>query len=308
MTTQKSIHAEQDTTTIVVDGREMTVLESTFIVSSNPVPYRGRKLTTKQDWISALENLEAEGHWCAQTKDVQPAKILQKVSQTAHDSPNDRKSNGKNSTKFIANICKIESNIEPARLDDIAKVKYDKVVKLLLEGDKGKSPKSRSDSIKKLTGLKESQQKALKKHATISFKEKDGKGYFQIPKDARPLTNRIFDSEASAETIAAYMLVTYSYPGEIREEVESLHNLQSKKDKKEKASVNVTQEDQRSGQSSSEPSQREERTRESQTRKTNEKTSTPRKSSKFRTDLLRRRQARHYQRKTLRAQTKGKPR
>ena len=156
---------------------------------------------------------------------------------------------------------------------------YDKVVKLLLEGDKGKSPKPRSESIKKLANLKDSQQKALKKYASISFKEKDGKGYFQIPKDARSLTNRIFDSEASAETIAAYMLVTYSHPGEIREDVESLHNLQPKKDKKEKASVNVTQEDQRSGQSSSEPSQREERTREGQTRKTNEKTRTPRSSS-----------------------------
>ena len=100
-----------------------------------------------------------------------------------------------------------------------------------------------------------------------------------MAKDARPLTNRIFNSEASAETVAAYMLVTYSYPGEIKDEVESHHNLQPKKDKKEKASVNVTQEDQRSGQSSSEPSQREERTRESQTRKTNEKTRTPRKSS-----------------------------
>jgi len=75
------------------------------------------------------------------------------------------------------------------------------------------------------------------------------------------------------------MLVTYSYPDEIRDQVESHHNLQPKKNRKEKASVNVTQEDQRSGQSSSEPSQREERTRESQTRKTNEKTRTPRKSS-----------------------------
>ena len=265
--------------TIVVDGREMTVLESTFIVSPNSVDCHGRKLTTKQDWISALKNLEAEGPWCAQTKCTKPAKILQKVSQITHDLPNDKRSNGKNSTKFIANICKIESKIEPAQLDDIAKVKYDKVVKLLLEGDKGKSPKSRSESIKKLAGLKESQQNALKKNASISFKEKDGKGYFQITKDARPLTNRILNSEASAETIAAYMLVTYSYPDEIKSQVESHHNLQPKKDRKEKASVNVTQEDQRSGQSSSEPSQREERTRESQTRKTNEKTRTPRKSS-----------------------------
>ena len=134
----------------------MTVLESIFIVSPNPVLFHGRELTTKQDWISALENLEAERHWSA-LKDVQPAKILRKVSQTTHDLPNDRRSNGKNSTKFIANICKIESNIEPAQLDEIAKVKYEKVVKLLLEGDKEKSPKSRSDSIKKLAGLKESQ-------------------------------------------------------------------------------------------------------------------------------------------------------
>ena len=121
VTTQKSIRAEQDTMTIVVDGREMTVLESTFIVSSNSVRYHGRELTTKQDWISALENLEAEGLWCARNKGAQPAKILQKVSQTTHDLPNDRRSNGKNSTKFIANICKIESNIESAQLDEIAK-------------------------------------------------------------------------------------------------------------------------------------------------------------------------------------------
>ena len=79
VTTQKSIRAEQDTMTIVVDGREMTVLESTFIVSPNSVDYHGRKLTTKQEWISTLENLEAEGLWCAQTKGTQPAKILQKV-------------------------------------------------------------------------------------------------------------------------------------------------------------------------------------------------------------------------------------
>ena len=97
VSTQKSKHAEQDTMTIVVDGREMTVLESTFIVSPNSVDYHGRKLTTKQDWISTLENLEAEGLWCAQTKGTQPAKILQKVSQITHDLPNDKRSNGKNS-------------------------------------------------------------------------------------------------------------------------------------------------------------------------------------------------------------------
>ena len=44
VTTQKSIRAEQDTMTIVVDGREMTVLESTFIVSPNSVPYIISKL------------------------------------------------------------------------------------------------------------------------------------------------------------------------------------------------------------------------------------------------------------------------
>ena len=176
-----------------------------------------------------MENLESEGLWTAKGKaDTKPTSILNKISHKAnnhHDRPN-FKSNGKSSRPFV-NICKIQYEVEPAQLNEKGKEKLAKAKKLLLEGFKGGNPRSRKESINKLSRLKDSQRISLQEHANVSFlDEREGQRRFNTSK-AQSLSNDLIASQISAETLAAYMLATYSYPADIADAVEQRHSLKT---------------------------------------------------------------------------------
>ena len=228
-------------------------LKGTYVVAPNPVRFRGKTLSSKNDWITALENLESEGLWTAQGKtDTKPTSILSKISHKAHnrvDRPNS-KSSGKNVRPYV-NICRIQCNVEPAQLDSEGKEKLTKAKKLLLDGYKGGKPRSRKESINKLSRLKDSQRKSLQKYANVSFQdERDGQRRFNTS-NAQSLSNDLVASEISAETLAAYMLATYSYPADIANAVEQRHSLKPPERKGPEKRVHVAQEDPNPDQSSS---------------------------------------------------------
>ena len=254
VTVHTSDNAEQSTMVITVDGSPVKVLKGTYVVAPNSVYFRGKKISSKNDWITALENLESEGLWVANPKgkvDTKPMSILNKISRKAdnhHDRPN-FKSNGKSSRPYV-NICKIQCEVEPAQLNEKGREKLTRAKKLLLEGLKGGSPKSRKESINKLSRLKDSQRKSLQDHANVSFQdERDGQRRFNTSK-ALPLSNDLIASQISAETLAAYMLATYSYPADIADAVEQRHSLKPSERKGPEKRVHVAQEDQNPDQSS----------------------------------------------------------
>ena len=208
-----------------------------------------KKLSSKNDWITALENLESEGQWVAQgTQD--PTNILSKISQKAKnqiDRPN-FKSNGK--SRPYVHICRIQCDVDHAHLDKKGKEKLAKAEKLLLDGYKGGKPRSRKESINKLSRLKDSQRKSLQTHADVTFQdERDGQRRFNTSK-AQSLSNDLIASEISAETLAAYMLATYSYRDDIADDVEQVHSLKPSERKGPEKRVHVTQEDRNPDQSS----------------------------------------------------------
>ncbi len=253
VTIHTSETAEQSTMVITVDGSPVRVLKGTYVVAPNPVRFRGKTLSSKNDWITALENLESEGLWTAQGKtDTKPTSILSKISLKAHnhvDRPNS-KSSGKNVRPYV-NICRIQCNVEPAQLDSEGKEKLTKAKKLLLDGYKGGKPRSRKESINKLSRLKDSQRKSLQKYANVSFQdERDGQRRFNTS-NAQSLSNDLVASEISAETLAAYMLATYSYPADIANTVEQRHSLKPPERKGPEKRVHVAQEDPNPDQSSS---------------------------------------------------------
>ena len=249
VTPHTSDTAEQSTMVITVDGTPVRVLKGTYIVAPNPVRFHGKKLSSKNDWITALENLESEGQWVAQGNQ-DPTNILSKISQKAKnqiDRPN-FKSNGK--SRPYVHICRIQCDVDHAHLDKKGKEKLANAKKLLLDGYKGGKPRSRKESINKLSRLKDSQRKSLQTHANVSFQdERDGQRRFNTSK-AQSLSNDLIASEISAETLAAYMLATYSYPDDIADDAEQVHSLKPSERKGPEKRVHVAQEDRNPDQSS----------------------------------------------------------
>ena len=147
-------------------------------------------------------------------------------------------------------ICKIQYDVELAQLDSKGKEKLAKAKKLLLDGYKGGKPRSRRESINKLSRLKDSQRKSLKQYANVSFQdERDGQKRFNTS-NAQSLSNDLVASEISAETLAAYMLATYSYRDDIADDVEQVHSLKPSDKKGPEKRVHVAQEDRNPDQSS----------------------------------------------------------
>ena len=207
-----------------MDGSPIRVLESTFVVAPNPVEWYGQTLQSKQDWINTLEQRGNEQKWPAVGNVVNPKKIVREISQQTGGPPKTGRTGQGN--RLHVNICKIQNEVKAAQLNDPGTQKLNKATELLIEGARGKRPKSRKKSIDKLTRLNHNQRSALKKHGGVTFQEdKDGRHRFNT-KDALPLNNDLIQSKhISAEMLAAYMLVTYSYPADIAEEVKKLHEL-----------------------------------------------------------------------------------
>ena len=233
ISTDGSERAELSTKVITVDGSPVTILEDTHVVAPNPVEWHGRILKTKQDWIGALEGLGTEQKWSPVGTPVNPTKLLQKMSHSNPSHPNQRRNNARGSG-FRVNVARVQNSVKKAQLTDVGTEKLNKAIKLLLIGPKkGQGPKSRKRSIDKLINLKESQRKALTTHGKVKFREDQNGKYRFDTRNATPLSNGLIESkDVSAELLAAYMLVTYSYPSDIAEDVESKHNLTPKQEAK----------------------------------------------------------------------------
>ena len=218
---------------IIVDGSPVTVLENTHVVAPNPVDWHGQTLKTRQDWIGALEGLGTEQKWSPVGTAVNPTKLLQKMSHSNPSHPNQKRNNARGSG-LRAYIARVQNTVKEAQLTDIGTEKLDKAKKLLLVGPKkGQGPKSRKKSIDKLINLTERQRKALTTHGKVKFREDQTGKYRFDTRNATPLSNGLIESkDVSAELLAAYMLVTYSYPSDIAEDVESKHNLTPKQEAK----------------------------------------------------------------------------
>ena len=245
VTVLPSDNAEQSTTVIIVDETSVTVLTDTCVVAPNPVLSREKTFQTKHDWSAALENLKSEGPSSEQGKELKPTRVLKQISHKNdnHDRLN-FKSNGISSRPFVY-ICRTQCEVKLAQLNNNGTEKLTKATKLLM-----KSPKGGKEPIDKLTCLKEIQRKSLEDHANVSFlDEREGQRRFNTSK-AQPLSNDLIASQISAETLAAYMLATYSYPADIADAVEQRHSLKPPERKGPEKRVHVAQEDQNPDQSS----------------------------------------------------------
>ena len=207
VTVLPSDNAEQSTTVIIVDETSVTVLTDTCVVAPNPVLSREKTFQTKHDWSAALENLKSEGPSSEQGKELKPTRVLKQISHKNdnHDRLN-FKSNDISSRPFVY-ICRTQCEVKLAQLNNNGTEKLTKATKLLM-----KSPKGGKEPIDKLTCLKEIQRKSLEDHANVSFlEEREGQRRFN---KALPVSNDLIESKISAETLAAYMLATYSYPAD----------------------------------------------------------------------------------------------